>query len=110
MGEPGDVTELSRPGRAPRVDSNVIVGNTAYDGGGIRFCYFTGALPEPTIQFNAVYDNQAVSTGGGVTVCDADVVIANCTIDGNGAGSSGGGVYVTQLDRRELDIRRRRRT
>ena len=73
----------------------MIVGNTAYDGGGVRFCYFTGALPEPTIRFNAVYDNHATGTGGGVTVCDADVVIENCTIDGNGAGSTGGGVYVT---------------
>lgn len=80
--------------RAPAVEENVFFGNSALEGGAIRFCFFYGGLPEPTVRWNAVFDNDALTKGGGVSVWDADPVIENCTFDGNGAGEIGGGVYV----------------
>jgi hypothetical protein len=80
--------------RTPLIEDNVFVGNSALEGGGIRFCFFTGGILEPTIRGNAILDNEATLVGGGVAVYDADPVIENCTFDGNGAGQSGGGVHV----------------
>jgi hypothetical protein len=73
----------------------VFFGNTADEGGGIRFCFFTGAIAEPTIRRNAIFDNTALTKGGGISAWDADPVIENCTVDGNEAGVIGGGVHVS---------------
>jgi len=81
--------------RAPSVEDNVFFGNSADEGGGIRFCFFTGAIEEPTVQRNAVFDNTAFTKGGGMSAWDADPVVENCTFDGNEAGVIGGGVHVS---------------
>lgn len=81
--------------RAPSVEDNVFFGNTANEGGGIRFCFFTGAIAEPTIRRNAVFDNTALTNGGGMSAYDADPVVENCTFDSNDAGAVGGGVHVS---------------
>jgi hypothetical protein len=73
----------------------VFFGNTANEGGGIRFCFFTGAIAEPTIRRNAIFDNTALTKGGGLSAWDADPVIERCTFDGNDAGVIGGGVHVS---------------
>ena len=70
--------------------------NSALEGGGIRFCFFIGALPEPTIARNTLVDNDALTLGGGIAIYDADPVIENCTLDGNDAGTSGGGLHAAQ--------------
>lgn len=80
--------------RAPSIEDNVFFGNTANEGGGIRFCFFTGVIEEPTVRRNAVFDNDAFTKGGGLSAWDADPVIENCTFEGNEAGTVGGGVYV----------------
>jgi hypothetical protein len=81
--------------RSPSVEDNVFFGNTANEGGGIRFCFFTGVIAEPTIRRNAVFDNTALTKGGGMSAWDADPFIENCTFDGNSAGVIGGGVHVS---------------
>lgn len=68
-------------------------GNSADEGGGMRFCFFAGVLPEPMVRLNAVFDNYATTRGGGMSTWDADPVVENCTFDGNGAGAIGGGVH-----------------
>jgi hypothetical protein len=73
----------------------VLFGNTANEGGGIRFCFFTGGIDEPTIRRNAIFDNTALTKGGGISAWDADPVIENCTVDGNEAAEIGGGVHVS---------------
>ena len=88
----GRATALTR---SPSVEDNVFFGNTANEGGGIRFCFFAGVIAEPTIRRNAVFDNTAIAKGGGLSAWDADPVIENCTFDGNSAGVIGGGVHVS---------------
>jgi predicted outer membrane repeat protein len=78
------------------VEDNVFVGNTAMEGGGVRFCFFYGPIPEPAIRRNTLLDNEASMYGGGIAVNAADPVIENCTLDGNSAGVSGGGFYATE--------------
>ncbi len=83
----------------PVIEDNVFAGNTASEGGGVRFCFFYGPIAEPPVRRNAFIDNEALGKygkGGGIAIYDADPVITNCTLDGNSAGSIGGGVYVTQ--------------
>ncbi len=84
---------LPRTGRSPAIDENVVFGNTAFGGGGVRLCFFDGTIDEPTFQENTIFDNHAYEDGGGVQVYEADPVIASCTIDGNSAGTLGGGIY-----------------
>ena len=73
----------------PLIADNVFAGNTAWEGAGMRLCFFTGALAEPVVRRNTVLDNEAISAGGGIAVYSADPVIENCTLDGNSAGSTG---------------------
>lgn len=80
------------------VEDNVFAGNTAWEGGGARFCFFFGAIAEPTVLRNTFLDNEAGLVGGGVAVYSADPVIANCTLDGNSAGTAGGGIHVAQCE------------
>ena len=80
------------------IEDNVFAGNTASEGGGVRFCFFYGPIAEPPVRRNAFFDNEALGKygkGGGIAIYDADPVITNCTLDGNSAGSIGGGVYAT---------------
>ncbi len=77
----------------------MFVGNTAAEGGGARFCFFLGPIPEPPVRRNAFFDNEALGKfgkGGGIAIYDADPVITNCTFDGNSAGNIGGGLYANQ--------------
>ena len=81
------------------IEDNVFAGNTAVEGGGVRFCFFWGPIAEPPVRRNAFIDNEALGKygkGGGIAIYDADPVITNCTLDGNSAGNIGGGVYATQ--------------
>ncbi len=78
------------------VEDNVIVGNTAWEGAGIRFCFFGGVIAEPMVRRNTILDNEAGFAGGGIAIYDADPVIENCTLDGNSAVAIGGGLYATQ--------------
>ena len=78
------------------VEDNVFAGNTAWEGAGIRLCFFAGVLAEPTVQRNTILDNEAGFAGGGIAIYDADPVIVNCTLDGNSAGTIGGGLYAAQ--------------
>ena len=74
----------------------MFAGNTAWEGAGVRFCFFYGAIAEPPVRRNAFLDNEAVFEGGGIAVYDADPVVTNCTLDGNSAGTIGGGFYAAQ--------------
>ena len=76
----------------------MFVGNTAWEGAGVRFCFFYGAIAEPPVRGNAFLDNEAFLAGGGIAVYDADPVITNCTLDGNSAGTIGGGFYAAQCE------------
>jgi len=78
------------------IEDNVFAGNTASEGGGVRFCFFLGPIAEPPVRRNTFFDNEAVVAGGGIAIYDADPVITNCTLDGNSAGTIGGGVYAAQ--------------
>ncbi len=80
------------------VEDNVFAGNTAWEGAGIRFCFFAGVLAEPTVRRNTILDNEAGFAGGGIAIYDADPIIANCTLDGNSAGTIGGGFYAAQCE------------
>ncbi len=80
------------------IEDNVFAGNTAAEGGGARFCFFWGPIAEPPVRRNAFFDNEAFVAGGGIAIYDADPVISNCTLDGNSAGSIGGGVYAAQCE------------
>ncbi len=76
----------------------MFVGNTAWEGAGVRFCFFYGVIAEPPVRRNAFLDNEAVFEGGGIAVYDADPVVTNCTLDGNSAGDIGGGFYAAQCE------------
>ena len=76
----------------------MFVGNTAWEGAGVRFCFFYGVIAEPPVRRNAFLDNEAFLAGGGIAVYDADPVITNCTLDGNSAGTIGGGFYAAQCE------------
>ena len=80
------------------VEDNVFAGNTAWEGAGIRFCFFAGVIAEPTVRRNTILDNEAGFAGGGIAIYDADPIIANCTLDGNSAGTIGGGFYAAQCE------------
>ena len=82
----------------PLIARNIFVGNQAWEaGGGIRFCFFGGALPEPTVTDNLIVDNRSESRGGGLVVIDAEVTVTNTTIVGNHSNAgSGGGVFVQE--------------
>jgi hypothetical protein len=75
------------------VARNVIIENTAITGGGLRFCFFLGTLPEPLVTNNIILGNFALEVGGGVNCQDADPVLWHTTIDGNGAALAGGGAH-----------------
>ena len=94
-------TASNSPERArldPLIADNVFAGNTAWEGAGMRLCFFWGAFAEPAVRFNTIVDNEAISAGGGIAIYAADPVIVNCTFDGNSAGSTGGGVYAAQCE------------
>ncbi len=77
----------------PRVADNVIAGNSAEIGGGLRFCFFGGVLPEPEVTHNLIVGNTAGMHGGGLCCEDAGPVVEFTTIENNQAGERGGGVY-----------------
>ncbi|MFH1845624.1 MAG: hypothetical protein ABIF77_20765 [bacterium] len=77
----------------PMVNDNIMVENVAEFGGGLRFCYFHGTLPEPLVHGNVIIGNTAWEGGGGLNAEDADPVLDQTTIDGNWAQFFGGGVY-----------------
>ena len=74
------------------VANNTFRNNIADEGGGIRFCYFLGALPLPIVFANTITGNHAIS-GGGVSCFAADPVLQQTTIEGNGASAMGGGCF-----------------
>lgn len=80
------------------LEDNVFAGNTASEGGGVRFCFFLGPIAEPPVRRNVFLDNEAFVAGGGIAIYDADPVITNCTLDGNSAGTIGGGLYAAQCE------------
>ena len=82
----------------PLVARNIFVGNSAWDaGGGIRFCFFGGFLPEPSVVDNLIIDNWAGQQGGGLVLIAATITCSNMTIVGNGSGTGlGGGILVEE--------------
>ena len=94
-----DARTIAAPTRSdPVIEDNVFAGNTAWEGAGMRLCFFWGAFAEPVVRRNTILDNEALSAGGGIAIYAADPVIINCTLDGNSAGSTGGGVYAAQCE------------
>ena len=80
------------PKFAPMILDNIVIDNLAEKGGGLRFCFFLGALPEPLVLGNIIVGNTASYRGGGVDCEDADPIMYHTTIEGNDA-PAGGGVY-----------------
>ena len=86
-------------GSSPTVRQCVIVGNTATDGGGI---HIVGGSQGVLVENCIIVNNQAVrGRGGGIYLScppkrrdSLNTRINNCTIAGNRASYSGGGVYV----------------
>lgn len=77
------------------MDSGEISGNSAINGGGIA----TTGVGSFEITGGKIARNNASGDGGGVYISfaftrDADKNIAHCDIDGNTAGSYGGGVFI----------------
>lgn len=94
-----DARTAAAPTRSdPVIEDNVFAGNTAWEGAGMRLCFFWGVFAEPVVRRNTILDNEAIGAGGGIAIYAADPVIINCTLDGNSAGSTGGGVYAAQCE------------
>ncbi len=71
------------------IDSNIIIDNTAEDGGGI-YCDNSN----PTITNNTVTENSANNNGGGICCWDgSSPIVSNNTISINHAYDLGGGIY-----------------
>ena len=87
-----DLRDL-RTRQDPLVADNVIVNNTATEGGGMRFCYFWGGLPRPLVTRTVVMGNYARLHGGGVSCLEADPVFYHLTVDGNESIVGGSGIY-----------------
>jgi hypothetical protein len=83
----------------PLVARNIFVGNSAWEaGGGIRFCFFGGFLPEPTVADNLIINNWAGQHGGGLVLIAATITCTNSTIVGNGSGNGLGGGVLVEVD------------
>ena len=82
----------------PRVSDNEIRDNTSLTGGGgVRFCYFYGALPRPAFERNLVTGNSSPE-GGGVLCFEADSLEAKeCVLAENVATVRGGGLVSDAL-------------
>jgi hypothetical protein len=53
------------------------------EGGGVRFCFFAGGLPAPTVTANVIIDCSANGQGSALCCLDAEVVCQNLTLVGN---------------------------
>lgn len=74
---------------SPIIEGNVIVGNSADQGGGV----FVQGLPSPRIRSNVIRLNNA-GTGGGLYIEEAGPLVAGNLIAENTATGPGGGLYV----------------
>jgi hypothetical protein len=83
----------------PTLQSNVITGNYAYEGGGIA-----GTAANPSIFYNLIYGNEAVN-GGGISLFKTDNVVRNNEIFDN-VSTYGAGIYcyqtVAEIKRNEI--------
>ena len=83
----------------PVVARNIFAGNQAWEeAGGIRFCFFGGALPAPTVTDNLIIGNSATQRGGGLVIIDAAVTCTNTTIVGNECTDGHGGGVIVDAD------------
>ena len=73
--------------------NNLIFGNRALNGGGVRFCYFLTPGHEPVVANNVIADNDA-ENGGGVHVFEAYPTLLHNTVADNRA-VNGGGLFAT---------------
>jgi hypothetical protein len=71
---------------SPSIIKNIIRGNAAYSGGGIK------CEDSPTVTDNIITGNWAELNGGGV-YCNGTVLLTRNTIKENDAGNRGGGIY-----------------
>jgi CSLREA domain-containing protein len=86
----GGVYLQAGTGTSATIEGGIITANTAEnDGGGI----YQGGTGSLTVQGGAqVYDNTSVNGGGIYT--SGNTTVQNADVEGNAAGSSGGGIYV----------------
>ncbi|MCI0577600.1 MAG: right-handed parallel beta-helix repeat-containing protein [Chloroflexi bacterium] len=70
-----------------------IYNNDAANGAGIYLNSSAG--PNPAVQNNFIYDNQATANGGGLYNANTTAAIWHNTFVNNGATGSGGGIYTT---------------
>ncbi len=78
---------------SPVVESNIITGNTASQGGGGISASADGC--QPLIRYNLIYDNESNGGGGGgISLYQCGGVILNNTICSNSAPQGGGGINV----------------
>ncbi len=71
---------------SPMIANNTIIGNNAYNGGGI-YCTSSSS---PTVLYNTITRNSASTYGAGISCVSSSPRIANNTITGNEAHDGGG--------------------
>jgi len=73
----------------PTINACTVAGNSSGDDGGGVFCMRS----DPSIDSCAILHNTAVEWGGGIcSGWDSDLLVRNCSINGN-TGGDGGGLY-----------------
>jgi predicted outer membrane repeat protein len=86
---------LCRHGSGPTIRNCIITGNTTLNGtgGGIRAS--GGLITNCMIKGNYAHGMQEYGPGGGGISCGGQATVSNCTISGNTATTSGGGIRCT---------------
>jgi len=74
---------------SPKIEDNVIVSNTAYQGGGV------GCIDSSPEIINNFITNNSAYQGGGIYCENGTLLVESCKISGNSADICGGGIYLS---------------